>query len=190
MALHRDIYWVGRQWAVTGFGVQAVDQRLKGAFDIEIARLWDDDLPQRMRALAWLRADDFEKALTIARSRFPEPPRKSLPLIESVLELISPVAGEPPNQGVKQEVKPASKPHVAQSELRSPAREPLKPAVVPIDIGPSSGEPPKPVASLVQASQPANEPAAINLSPPRPQPLALRIERVSAKFLPRWRVRQ
>ena len=48
MALHRDIFWVGRQWAVTGFGVQAVDQRLKGAFDIEIARLWDDDLPQRM----------------------------------------------------------------------------------------------------------------------------------------------
>ena len=36
MALHRDIYWVGRQWAVTGFGVQAVDQRLKGTFDIEV----------------------------------------------------------------------------------------------------------------------------------------------------------
>jgi len=23
MALHRDIYWVGRQWAVTGYGIQA-----------------------------------------------------------------------------------------------------------------------------------------------------------------------
>ena len=38
MALHRDIYWIGRQWAITGFGVQAIDQRLKGAFDIEDAR--------------------------------------------------------------------------------------------------------------------------------------------------------
>ena len=27
MALHRDIFRIGRQWAVTGFGIQAVDQR-------------------------------------------------------------------------------------------------------------------------------------------------------------------
>jgi len=42
MALHRDIYWVGRQWAVTGFGIQAIDQRLKGSFDIEMSRVWDE----------------------------------------------------------------------------------------------------------------------------------------------------
>ena len=95
MALHRDIFWVGRQWAVTGFGLQAVDQRLKGAFDVEGTRLWEDDLSQRMRALAWLNADDFNKALDLARGRFPQPPRKSLPLVESVLELIQPVTGEP-----------------------------------------------------------------------------------------------
>jgi hypothetical protein len=95
MALHRDIFWVGRQWAVTGFGLQAVDQRLKGAFDVEAARLWEDDLPQRMRALAWLNANDFDKALDLARTRFPQPPRKSLPLVESVLELIQPVTVEP-----------------------------------------------------------------------------------------------
>jgi hypothetical protein len=95
MALHRDIFWVGRQWAVTGFGLQAVDQRLKGAFDVEGTRLWEDDLPQRMRALAWLNADDFNKALDLARGRFPQPPRKSLPLVESVLELIQPVLSEP-----------------------------------------------------------------------------------------------
>jgi hypothetical protein len=95
MALHRDIYWVGRQWAVTGVGVQAVDQRLKGAFDVESARLWDDDLPQRMRALAWLNIDDFNKALEVARARFPAPPRKSLPLVESVLELIQPAPAGP-----------------------------------------------------------------------------------------------
>src|ERR1700756_4412889 len=95
MALHRDIYWVGRQWAVTGFGIQAIDQRLKGGFDIEIARLWDDIAVERTRALAWLNAVDFDKALEIARARHPEPAGKKLPLVESVLKMIQPVAGEP-----------------------------------------------------------------------------------------------
>jgi hypothetical protein len=44
MALHRDIYWVGKQWAVTGYGVQACDQKQKSKFDIEVGRLWDDDV--------------------------------------------------------------------------------------------------------------------------------------------------
>ena len=88
MALHRDIFWVGRQWAVTGFGIQAVDQRLKGAFDIEEARLWEEGLVERTRALSWLNHDDFSRALDIARSRFSEPPRKTLSLVETVLELI------------------------------------------------------------------------------------------------------
>src|ERR1700761_6823384 len=88
MALHRDIYWIGRQWAVTGSGVQAIDQRLKGVFDIEVSRLWDDDLSDRLRAHAWLKAADFDKALGVARARFPEPPRKSRPLVESILNLI------------------------------------------------------------------------------------------------------
>jgi hypothetical protein len=95
MALHRDIFWVGRQWAVTGFGIQAVDQRLKGAFDIEGTRLWEDGVVERTRSLAWLNQDDFKKALEIARTRFPEPARKKLPLVESVLELIQPKPVEP-----------------------------------------------------------------------------------------------
>jgi hypothetical protein len=95
MALHRDIYWIGRQWAVTGLGVQAIDQRLKGAFDIEVSRLWDDDLPERMHAHAWLNAADFDKAVSVARTRFPEPPRKARPLVDSILDLIQP-ASEPP----------------------------------------------------------------------------------------------
>jgi len=88
MALHRDIYWVGRQWAVTGFGMQAVDQRLQGAFDIESSGVWDDGLQARVRGHAWVNGEDFDKALMIARQRFPEPARKALPLVESVLELI------------------------------------------------------------------------------------------------------
>jgi hypothetical protein len=94
MALDRNIFWVGRQWAVTGLGVQAVDQRLKGAFDIEPSRLWEDGIFERMRAHAWLNVDDFNKALSVARERFPEPPRKRLPLVESVLELIQPMPAE------------------------------------------------------------------------------------------------
>ena len=49
MPLHRDIFWVGRQWAVTGYGMQAVDQRLNGKFDVETARLWDDDPKSGLR---------------------------------------------------------------------------------------------------------------------------------------------
>ena len=73
MALHRDIFWIGRQWAVTGHGMQLIDQRLEGAFDIEAARLWDDDLIENLRAKAWLKAEDFDKGLAIARTRHPQP---------------------------------------------------------------------------------------------------------------------
>jgi len=76
MALHRDILWVGRQWAVTGYGIQACDQRQKGKFDIEASRLWESDVLESLRAHTWLNIEDFEKALSVARQRFPEPPRR------------------------------------------------------------------------------------------------------------------
>ena len=74
MALHRDIFWIGRQWAVTGAGIQAVDQRLRGVFDIEITRLWDDDFVQSRRAKPGVNAADFDSALAVARERFPQTP--------------------------------------------------------------------------------------------------------------------
>ena len=128
MPLHRDIFWVGRQWAVTGFGVQAIDQRLKGAFDIEASRLWEDDLTERMHAQPWLNAVDFDKALTVARTRFPEPPRKALPLIDSVLELIQPAPAQPPKPATPspQAGAPASEQAEAEpAEPRMPALPPL-----------------------------------------------------------------
>jgi hypothetical protein len=76
MPLHREIFWVGKQWAVTGYGVQACDQKQKSKFDIEASRLWDDDLVESMQAQKWLNIEDFEKALGIAREHHPEPPRK------------------------------------------------------------------------------------------------------------------
>jgi hypothetical protein len=74
MALHRDIYWVGRQWAVTGYGMQAVDPKLKGQFDIEAIRLWEDGLSDSLNAGGWLNSEDFAKALSVARARYPQPP--------------------------------------------------------------------------------------------------------------------
>jgi hypothetical protein len=78
MALHRDVFWIGRQWAVTGHGMQLIDQRLEGAFDIEVIRLWDDDLMDSLRAKAWLKAEDFDKALAVARTRHSQAPSTSL----------------------------------------------------------------------------------------------------------------
>ena len=77
MALHRDIYWVGKQWAVTGYGIQACDQRQKGQFDIEASRLWEDGVLESLRAEPWLNREDFDKALAAARKHYPEPPRKA-----------------------------------------------------------------------------------------------------------------
>jgi hypothetical protein len=76
MALHRDIYWVGRQWAVTGYGIQACNQKQKGKFDIEGSRLWEAGVLESLRAEAWLNIEDFEQAIEVARKYYPEPPRK------------------------------------------------------------------------------------------------------------------
>ena len=77
MALHRDIYWVGKQWAVTGHGIQACNQKQKSHFDIAGSRLWEDGVQEAVRAEAWVNADDFEKAVAVARKYYPEPPRKA-----------------------------------------------------------------------------------------------------------------
>ena len=109
MALHRDIYWVGRQWAVTGYGLQAVDQKQKGKFDIDAPRLWEDGLLESLRAEKWLNIDDFEKALAVARRRFPESARKAAspqeekaaPLEEIAADMKETTAKEIPNQPPK-----------------------------------------------------------------------------------------
>ena len=50
MSLHRDIYWLGRQWAVTGYGIQAVDQKRFGQYDVEVARIGDQDVITALEA--------------------------------------------------------------------------------------------------------------------------------------------
>ncbi len=79
MALHRDIYWVGKQWAVTGHGIQACNQKQKGQFDIAASQLWDDGVQEAVRSLNWVNKEDFDKAIAAARKYYPEPPRKTPP---------------------------------------------------------------------------------------------------------------
>ena len=108
MALHRDILWIGRQWAVTGHGMQLIDQRLEGAFDIEVARLWDDDLIASLRAKAWLKAEDFDKGLAVARERHPRQ-AASTPSVVPPPAAIEPAA-PPPNAEQPAPVEPSPPP--------------------------------------------------------------------------------
>ena len=140
MALHRDIFWIGRQWAVTGHGMQLIDQRLTGAFDIEVVRLWDDDLIARMRAKEWLNAADFDKGLAVARTRHPQPQAGSTSVIAPPVPAIEPIAPPPPPEAPKFEM---SKP-----ERSAPVHpsQPVEPQVLesppPVAIEPPKQESP------------------------------------------------
>lgn len=74
MVLHRDVFWLGRQWAVTGYGVQAVSKKHNMKFDIEVSQIWGDDLDASMRDLPWFDAKDFAEAVERARKRATEEP--------------------------------------------------------------------------------------------------------------------
>ena len=80
MTLHRDIYWLGRQWAVTGHGIQAVNKKLNMRFDVAASRIWEEAADQPMRELDWFDAEDFAEALRVARRLSQETPAKFQPL--------------------------------------------------------------------------------------------------------------
>ena len=124
MALHRDIYWVGRQWAVTGYGIQACDQKQKGQFDIEASRLWEDGVQESVRALKWLNAEDFDNAISVARKYYPEPQRTAPPLEKPVSE----PKNNLPSPKPLRKAAPSDKP-VSQPKDNVPSPEPPKPAV-------------------------------------------------------------
>jgi hypothetical protein len=185
MTLHRDIYWVGRQWAVTGYGLQACDQKQKGQFDIEAARLWDDGLVETMHAKEWLNAADFDKGLEIARERYREQPGDG---------------AEPPKQEVLRE-----DPLEEEPLKEVPLKEELPKAIVsPAQLGPQVTPPL--VAGGLEESKPqsptpldlqqrlAEIKAAMRVSrdvvePSKPE-LKFDIRIIgSAKFVRPWRVR-
>jgi hypothetical protein len=124
MPLHSDIFWVGKQWAVTGYGIQACDQKQKGKFDIEVARLWDDDLLESLQAQKWLNSGDFDKALAIARERYPKPRRKPA--------AVRVVPSAPP-ETVTRKDPPKTAPAAASNPAPSPAPK-LAPTPVPANF--------------------------------------------------------
>ena len=73
--------------------MQLIDQRLMGAFDIEVARLWDDDLIELMHAKEWLNAADFGKGLEVARTRHKQ--QAGPPLVTAPVPPIEPIAPLP-----------------------------------------------------------------------------------------------
>ncbi len=141
MALHRDIHWIGRQWAVTGYGMQLIDQKLKGFFDIEAIRLWDDGLIESIHAKEWLNKADFDKGLAIARARYPQSPGTAAPPPEEKIvaaPVIAPAA--PPAQTLQsEEPKARAVDPIASIPKIAPIRTPEPRA-------PQPAEPPKAAA--------------------------------------------
>jgi hypothetical protein len=185
MTLHRDIFWVGRQWAVTGYGLQACDQKQKGKFDIEASRLWEDDLIETMHAKEWLNAADFDKGLEIARKRYPEPPRdaaeppRTAPLKEESKE--EPPKQERPKQDLpKAIVLPAEpSPPIAPLSPAATAEEPKPQTPVRIDLQHTIAEL---KASLLAKRDP--------IEPAKPTLPTFHVRfTASAKFVRPWRVR-
>ena len=160
MALHRNIYWVGRQWAVTGSGIQACDQKQKGKFDIEAARLWEDGVLESARGLKWLNTDDFEKAVTVARKYYPEPPRKEPPVPRPA----------PPEVIVSRRENSVPKNAVANNGISK--------------NGISRNDAPKNNLANNLAGEPTKAPPK-----PLVRRFDMRIEGSRAKFLPVWRIR-
>lgn len=118
MPLHRDIFWVGKQWSVTGYGMQAIDPKLKGKFDIEVSRIWDDDLHDALSAEKWFNAKDFDKGLAEARKHYPQPAGKAAPKAKPVL-----VVSPPPDESIAVKDEPKTNPSPPQSPkaIQNPA---------------------------------------------------------------------
>ncbi|AYO83598.1 HNH endonuclease [Methylobacterium brachiatum] len=68
--LSQPIFWLGVQWAVTSYGVEARD----GQYVIEADRLWEGEQDwgwiKQMRAKDWVDLQDFREALQFARQHF------------------------------------------------------------------------------------------------------------------------
>ncbi len=145
MPLHRNIHWIGRQWAVTGHGLQLIDQKLQGFFDIEVSKLWDDDLIEGLHAKEWLNIADFDKGLALARSRYPQPAS----VVAPPAEVARPLAMKP-----MAAITEVAKPIVPKPETPKP--DPVEPPQAiaelkaPVVATPVPVEPPNPPPTLFQ----------------------------------------
>ncbi|WP_426442972.1 hypothetical protein [Bradyrhizobium genosp. P] len=183
MPFHRDIHWLGRQWAVTGHGLQLINQKQMGYYDIEVSRLWEAGLVQSMQGKAWIDRPDFDKALEVARARFSDvaPDGEALPF--------APVAPPPlPAASLAKRATvelppsvPALEDLLAKLKSRSapiaPTAKPTEdvrtelPKSEPPNIEPPKPEPPK--AELPKPAPAEPEPAKPTPSDPAPLPPAV-----------------
>ena len=178
MPLHRNIHWIGRQWAVTGHGMQLIDQKLKGFFDIEVPQLWDEALIETMRAKEWLNVADFDKGLEVARKRFPpgsvvqpETIAPAPPVAPTVRQAAAPIAPAPVLVSPIAPIEPP--PQIAKLEEPRPREpDPVKPT-------------PSPPVILQAIAIPTPEPEAAEPVPPKFHMLFSGY----AKFVRPWRVR-
>ena len=206
MALHRDIFWVGKQWAVTGYGMQAVDQKQKSKFDIEASRVWEDDLLDVLSDQRWFNADDFNAGLTVARAKYPEAPAKAA--ARKKAKESARVAVAPPKVESKSEPKAAAKAEPktepkldakAKAAKSQPAAESAKPApraeVLKSEVLKAAA--PKPEAApaapkLAITSGPTQSTITVKSRPKKTRPAAqisMRITGCPAKFTRMWRIR-
>lgn len=70
-ALAEPVYWTGREWAVTSFGIEA----RSGQYPIAKNCLWEEEdtygWVRHMDEKGWVDMPDFVEALRLARKRWP-----------------------------------------------------------------------------------------------------------------------
>jgi hypothetical protein len=166
-----------------------IDQKLKGFFDIEAIRLWEDGLIEAMHAKEWLNRADFDKGLSIARTRYsPAQGNVTQPLQATVLPAPANGRSAPmPQVDKPREAKSeAPKSQVHKSEApKSQEPKPEEPKLQkldPIVTVPKTTEAKKP-----EPVRPKLEPA----EPPKPAGPKFHVQFTgSAKFVRPWRVTQ
>lgn len=193
MPLHRDIHWLGRQWAVTGHGLQLINQKQMGYYDIEAARLWEARVTE-VQSKVWIDRPDFDRALELARARFielapadwspataPSPPpvratppaaprapldAESVPSIEELLAKLKSKSAAVPS------AKPAEALAPVPREPDPPGPEPLKPDPPRAEV--RKAEPTR--SELDKSELPKPSQPAVPVAPEGPSPEARRVE--------------
>ena len=166
MPLHRDIHWLGRQWAVTGHGLQLINQKQMGYYDIEVARLWEPGVIEAMRSKAWINRADFDKAVEVARIRFSQTAPAGAPQVRRAISRPSPAAQPATRAPVEPTAGPAIEELLARLKSRSSA---LTPSAKPVETPPVA--PPRAERLAPESATPSPpEPGPIKPEPPKPEP--------------------
>lgn len=183
MPLHRDIHWLGRQWAVTGHGLQLINQKQMGYYDIEAAHLWEARVIE-VQSKAWIDRPDFDKALEIARARFVHMAPADLPPPAAIASPPPPVRATPPT-APRAPVEVTSVPTIeellARLKSKSAASAPSARPVEAPALAPPRPEPPKPEPAKREAPAPGSPgPEPLRSEPPESEALKSEARRAAS----------